>query len=246
MEKIRINACTTNMNKFKELSAILGDQFELVQRPIERKSNTHDDCMIGAVTETQGKPREIVERKAKEAYAMLNEPLFVEDVSLFFNAFNGLPGPYVKDFLTSMGPQGMYRMLADFEVSDRAATGSQLMQDKSATALCSICFIDGNTLETFEGRAENRGAPAGLDGTLRIQHQQLMAFMASPANQILIGVQGWHFRAQTNGQDVRRDDGRGEKQHLKPVQGSQQIEGNTPLTYCHMLQEFLVKYYTKV
>lgn len=30
-----------------------------------------------------------------------------EDVSLVFNAFGGLPGPYIKDFLTNMGRDGL-------------------------------------------------------------------------------------------------------------------------------------------
>lgn len=130
MEKIRINACTSNTHKYRELVAILGDEFEVVQHPIE-------------LVELQGNPLDIVNAKAIEAYSKLKEPLFVEDVSLFFNAFNGLPGPYVKDFVTSLGAHGMYKLLKEFE-------------DKSAIAICNIAFIDGNNRKVFTGEVKGR------------------------------------------------------------------------------------------
>lgn len=43
MEKIRINACTSNTHKYRELVAILGDEFEVVQHPIERELLLQDD-----------------------------------------------------------------------------------------------------------------------------------------------------------------------------------------------------------
>lgn len=35
----------------------------------------------------------------------------VEDTSLCFNAFKGLPGVYIKWFLKKLGPSGLYQML---------------------------------------------------------------------------------------------------------------------------------------
>lgn len=37
--------------------------------------------------------------------------VMVEDTSLCFNAYKGLPGPYVKWFLQKVGPDGLYKML---------------------------------------------------------------------------------------------------------------------------------------
>ncbi len=53
----------------------------------------------------------------------------VEDSSLCLDALNGLPGPYVKYFEEQIGPEGIFRMLADFE-------------DKGATAQCLIGLMD--------------------------------------------------------------------------------------------------------
>jgi inosine triphosphate pyrophosphatase len=41
--------------------------------------------------------------------------VIVEDTSLCFNAFNGMPGPYIKWFLKAVGPQGLVKMLDSFE-----------------------------------------------------------------------------------------------------------------------------------
>ncbi len=69
--------------------------------------------------ELQGSSDEIAAEKAKVAFAQLNKPLFVEDTSLHINALGGLPGPYIKHFLKSIGNDGILKMLSAFE--DRSA-----------------------------------------------------------------------------------------------------------------------------
>ena len=54
----------------------------------------------------------------------------VEDTCLCFNAWNGLPGPYIKWFLAKLGHEGMNKSLAGFE-------------DKSAYAQCTFAFSLG-------------------------------------------------------------------------------------------------------
>ncbi len=54
----------------------------------------------------------------------------VEDTSLCFNAYGGLPGPYIKWFLKNLGHEGLNRMLAGFE-------------DKSAYAQCIFAYSPG-------------------------------------------------------------------------------------------------------
>ncbi|EDO07712.2 inosine triphosphate pyrophosphatase (HAM1) family protein [Babesia bovis T2Bo] len=125
MEKIRINFCSSNKHKYREVAAILGDQFDLIHRPVE-------------VPEIQGEARDILMRKLADAYAVVKEPCIVEDVSLCFNAFNGLPGPYIKDFLTKMGSNALYKALENFE-------------DKTASAICTIGYADENVIEIFQG-----------------------------------------------------------------------------------------------
>ena len=47
------------------------------------------------LVEIQGDPVAIAKRKVKEAAKHSDTPVMTEDVSLCFNAFNGLPGPYM-------------------------------------------------------------------------------------------------------------------------------------------------------
>ena len=57
----------------------------------------------------------------------------VEDTSLCFNAYGGLPGPYIKWFLKNLGHEGLNKMLAGFE-------------DKSAYAQCIFAYSPGRLL----------------------------------------------------------------------------------------------------
>ena len=45
--------------------------------------------------EIQGTPEEIAKKKVRLAAEQTNTPVLIEDVSLCFNAYNGLPGPYM-------------------------------------------------------------------------------------------------------------------------------------------------------
>lgn len=95
-----------NVKKFEELSAILKKELP----EIEVKQ------IIVDLPELQGEPEEIVRNKLD--YALNTEavghPIIVEDTSLCFNSFGGLPGPYIKSFLTKLGTNGLYQMLNAF------------------------------------------------------------------------------------------------------------------------------------
>ena len=74
-----------------------------------------------------------------------------EDVSLCFNALGGLPGPYIKDFLTNIGREGLHKILVGFE-------------DKTAYAQCIFAFCEGPHAEPqiFVGRCKGKiVAPQG-------------------------------------------------------------------------------------
>ena len=57
--------------------------------------------------EYQGTPEEIVKAKCELARQQVKGPVIVEDVSLCFNALGGMPGPYIKWFLKSVGREGV-------------------------------------------------------------------------------------------------------------------------------------------
>lgn len=73
----------------------------------------------------------IVEHKLKQAYAVCNQPVLVEDVSLVFNALGELPGPYIKWFVEYAGDEACCRMLDGFD-------------DRSAVIKCTFGYYDGN------------------------------------------------------------------------------------------------------
>ena len=101
--------------------------------------------------ELQGTPEFIASRKAKEATLHCDTAVIIEDVSLCFNAYKGLPGPYIKDFLTNVGREGLYKMVEGFE-------------DRSAYAQCTFAFCRGKGHEpvVFVGRCEGEiVAPRG-------------------------------------------------------------------------------------
>jgi non-canonical purine NTP pyrophosphatase (RdgB/HAM1 family) len=80
----------------------------------------------------------IGEHKARQAYEILQSPVLIDDVSLGFDALNGLPGPFVRFFVeTDNGLEKLCRMLDNFE-------------SRGALATCVMVYYDGRTLEAFE------------------------------------------------------------------------------------------------
>jgi non-canonical purine NTP pyrophosphatase (RdgB/HAM1 family) len=90
-------------------------------------------------------PGEIVESKARDAFARLARPVVVEDTGLAIRAWNGFPGALVKWLEKSAGLEAMARMLDRFP-------------DRSATATCAVAYFDGERV--VQGRGEIRGAIA--------------------------------------------------------------------------------------
>jgi inosine triphosphate pyrophosphatase len=70
-----------------------------------------------------------------------DKKFIVEDTSLVFDAWNGLPGPLVKWYLHSVGCSGMWQMV-------------QAFPNKKAQAICTIGYSDGDRIEFFQGITE--------------------------------------------------------------------------------------------
>ena len=93
---------TGNQNKADYLAETLG--IELAHQKID----------LDEIQSTN--PLEIVEHKVKQAYGIIQQPVLVEDVSLVFNALNGLPGPFIKFFVDAEnGLENLCRMLDGLE-----------------------------------------------------------------------------------------------------------------------------------
>lgn len=102
-----IHFCSGNKNKYEELARI----FSLELPDVEIKQIEVD------LPELQGYPEDIVKGKLKYALdtKAKGHPILVEDTSLCFNAYGGLPGAYIKYFLTNIKPEGLYKMACAFD-----------------------------------------------------------------------------------------------------------------------------------
>lgn len=69
---------------------------------------------------------DIITNKVKEAYKKLKKPVLVDDVGIFFDAWNGFPGPFIKFLYQSGGGELILKMLAgekNRNVTIKAAAG---------------------------------------------------------------------------------------------------------------------------
>jgi inosine triphosphate pyrophosphatase len=112
---MRLIFVTGNMNKVGEARQILFN-YEIEHLNLD-------------IPEIQGTAEDIVKEKARFACESLGKPVFVEDGSLNLNALNGLPGPYIKEFVQKMKLEDIPKLIEPFN-------------DRSATAICSIGYCD--------------------------------------------------------------------------------------------------------
>lgn len=96
---------------------------------------------------------EVLEAKAREAYQHLKRPVIVDDTSLIYEELNGLPGPFIKWFLKSMGNEGLCK-LAD------------LTTTRKAIARVGIGYCNGDTFKAFisEKNGTITDSPRGTGG----------------------------------------------------------------------------------
>ncbi|KAJ2900190.1 Inosine triphosphate pyrophosphatase [Zalerion maritima] len=136
-----VNFVTGNANKLREVKAIL-------EPTITVESKSLDLIEIQAAT-----PEEVTTDKCQRAADELKGPVLVEDTCLCFDALNGLPGPYIKWFLTSLGHSGLLSLLAGHA-------------DKSAQAVCTFAFSQGPGHKPllFQGRVHGKIVEARGDG----------------------------------------------------------------------------------
>lgn len=130
---------TGNADKLAEVERMLG------------RSVAHDAL---ALEEIQALDLESVARhKARQAYALLQRPVLVEDTGLAFAAWNGLPGALVKWFLATVGVAGLCRLL-------------QGESNRVATAMTVFAYCDDVQLRVFAGTIDGVIAetPRGNNG----------------------------------------------------------------------------------
>ena len=117
---MKLYFATSNINKLRELSTLL--EQKLISVPLDLQEIQTTDL------------HELLKFKLQQAYEKLHAPVIVEDTSLYFNAWNKLPGPLIKWFLEGMGLEGLVKALSPFE-------------DKSAHAVCCLALTDDGKIK---------------------------------------------------------------------------------------------------
>lgn len=133
-----ITFVTGNANKLREVTAILCNNTGNDGIPTVGKFKITNKKID--LDEIQGSIEDVTKHKAKQAAEIVNGPVLVEDTCLGFNAYNNLPGPYIKWFVNSIGLDGLVKMLNGFD-------------DKSANAITTFGFCEGPGKEVllFQG-----------------------------------------------------------------------------------------------
>lgn len=114
---------TTSYNKLAEINQILGTNHKVSKIEIPEIQSLDLD--------------EVITHKAKEAYQMVKKPVLVEDISFEVQALKGLPGPFIKFFLKTLGTEGTAKLVG------RKKT------DTKVTA--AVAIYDGKNLKIFKG-----------------------------------------------------------------------------------------------
>lgn len=138
---VKITFITNTEGKAIEAQEILGKDFMV----------THKKVDLDEIQTIDGK--EVIEKKAKEAFSILKGPVLVEDTSLYFNAWKGLPGALVRWFLDAVECEGICKMMKN-------------EKDRNAYTESAIAFYDGKNMKIVTGKVEGSVpvAPKGDKG----------------------------------------------------------------------------------
>ena len=133
---------TGNPNKLREWQAIMPDDITLESVNVDLPEIQSAD------------PIEITTDKVKRAYAIVGEPVVVEDVEAGLEKLNGLPGSLIKFFNAKLGKDALYKLAGK--------------EGERATVACTVAYYDGETLITTQGVVEGtvvapRGDAFGFD-----------------------------------------------------------------------------------
>lgn len=120
---------TNSPGKVNEAREILGKAFTLKLVKLD----------LDEIQTVDGK--KVVSKKVKEAFGVLKQPVLVEDTSLYFEAWNGLPGALARWFLDTVGCKGICKMMAR-------------ERNRKAYAESAIAFYDGKKIKMVSARAK--------------------------------------------------------------------------------------------
>jgi len=147
-----ITVVTGNPNKLREITAIAPTDLELTAQKINLDEIQSLDL------------QEIVTHKLKQAYALVQKPVVVEDVSAELTDLGGLPGPFVKFFIEKLGRDALFKLAKAGTVLPTA--DAQTTDANPAVAIrCLAGYYDGTTMLFGEGVVRGTVVePRGVNG----------------------------------------------------------------------------------
>lgn len=141
--QVRNVILTGNVHKYEPYTSFLREHgVEVMIYPVE-------------LTEIQSMDsEEVVKAKAKAAYENVGFPVWVDDVSLYLEAYPNFPAAYTKSFFKNLGVTGI----------------ADLLRDKShqAAICCMLCLFDGEKYNLVKG--EEKG---GLDFSRKVENPKM-------------------------------------------------------------------------
>jgi len=120
----RLKLATSNARKAQEIE-------EILEMPVDRLDL--DLIEVQAIDVA-----DVIEAKARDAYAKAGIPVLVEDTGLYINGWNGLPGALITWFMKTVDDAGICRMLDGWE-------------NRAAYAQTMIGLFDGEIFRGFSG-----------------------------------------------------------------------------------------------
>ena len=119
-----ITFITGNVKKLAELKAVLPRDLDITHQQVDLDEIQSLDL------------HEIISYKLRQAYAAVNGPVLVEDISAELASLNGLPGPFIKFFHQKLGEQALYKIGTDRD---------------TVTVKCTMGYYDGKTEIIVDG-----------------------------------------------------------------------------------------------
>lgn len=118
---------SSNEGKIKEAEEALGIKLDIVRLKLEEIQSFNLE--------------DIVRRKAEYAFKEVKKPLIVDDVGLFFDAWNGFPGPFIKYIEDIVGYEKVLRMLENED-------------NRDVLIRSTVGYHDGKKVHTFIGEVK--------------------------------------------------------------------------------------------
>ncbi len=130
---MNLHFVTGNKDKLREAEAILGIELQ------------HIDLSLDEIQELD--PIKIAEHKARQAWGVIKEPLFVWDLSIYIDCLNGFPGPLIKWFWKQVTLSKICEIAGYF--------GNTKIVNETI-----LVYYDGKHMEKFTAHVEGTIPPA--------------------------------------------------------------------------------------